>query len=295
MFQQLAVKGILDRQIDISHTQQQLSSGKRILTPSDDPTAAGQAMNVQQLLQINDQYQRNASSGQSQLEFEEEVLTSVGDVLQRTRELAVQGLNGSQGAANRQSIAAEVTQNLEALLGLANTKDGTGKFLFSGYKVQTQPFLDTGAGVYVYQGDQGQRVVQISPLRQIASGDSGYDVFTNLPAAAGGTQDMFKILYDLATSLNANNPSGNSLTDIDTAMNSILRVRGNIGARLSAIDSQKQINEQFQTQMTGALSDIQDLDYASAVSHMNLQMIGMQAAQQTFQKVQGLNLFDYLR
>lgn len=295
MFQELAVNGILDRQSSVSHTQQQLSSGKRILTPSDDPAGATQALNVQQLLQMNDQYQRNAVSGQSQLEFEEGVLTSIGDALLRVRELAVQGLSTTLTAANRQAIAIEVSQTLESVVSLANTKDSGGKYIFSGYKSQTQTFLDMGGGVYNYQGDQGQHIVQISPTYQLESRDNGLDVFTNLPAAAGGTQDIFKIVYDLAAALNANNPSANSLTDIDTAMNNIIRVRSNIGARLNAIDSQKQLNEQFKTQMMGTLSDIQDLDYASAVSQLNLQMLGLQAAQQTFQRIQGLNLFDYLR
>lgn len=295
MFQQFAVNGILDRQASLSHTQQQLSTGKRIITPSDDPSGTTQALNVQQLIQMNDQYQKNAVSGQNQLEFEEGVLTSIGDALQRVRELAVQGLNTTLTAANRQSIATEVSQLLGTVLGLANTKDGNGKFIFSGFKSQTQPFVDMGGGVYNYQGDQGQHTVQINPQRQIPSGDTGYGVFTNLPAAAGGTQDLFKIIYDLAAALNANSPSANSVTDLDTAMNNIIQVRANVGARLNEIDSQKQINDQFKVQMTGTLSDIQDLDYASAVSQLNLQMLGLQAAQQTFQKVQGLSLFEYIR
>lgn len=294
MFQHLAVQGILDRQADLSHTQQQLSSGKRILNTADDPSGTTQLIRLQQNADINQQYQRNINYSQSRLEFEEGVLTSIGNNLQRVRELAVQGLNATQGPDNRKAIAAEVYQRLDELLGLANTKDGGGEYLFSGFNGQTKPFVDAGAGVYNYQGDQGQRLIQVSPLRQISSSDNGYDLFVNLPASAGGTQDMLKTVYDLATSLDANAPVGTSLQDIDAALDNIIQVRAGIGARINALDAQRQIGEQFQVQVEGAISQVGDLDYAEAIGRLNLQLAGMQAAQQSFQKIQNLSLFNYL-
>ena len=113
------------------------------------------------------------------------------------------------------AIASEVWQKLDELLNLANSKDGAGEYLFSGFQSQTQPFADLGSGNYQYNGDQGQRKLQISSTRSIPPSDSGQVIFGSLDSVdAGGKQNIFKTLYDFATGLEANNPSGNILTDI---------------------------------------------------------------------------------
>ena len=294
MMQRLAVGSMLERQADLSKTQLQLATGKRILSPSDDPTGATQVLRIEQQTRLNEQYQLNGGRALSRLQFEEGVLTAVGDSLQRVRELAVQGLNDSTGADGRAAIAIEVRQRLGELLDLANSKDGSGEYLFSGYQTDVRPFSDAGGGTYNWNGDQGQRKLQISETRQIETSDSGADIFVDLAFSGGGTQDVFKTLYDFAAALDADTQDGNVLDDIDTAMGSLFSTRAKIGARLNAIDSQQKINEQFDVQMQSVLSDLQDLDYAEAVGRLNIELVGLQAAQQTFQKIQGLSLFDYL-
>lgn len=160
--------------------------------------------------------------------------------------------------------------------------------------IRPPPFANTAPGVYTYQGDQGQRQLQISPTRQAATSDPGSALFVDLPYSGGGTQNIFKTLYDFATALNNGTPVGNVLDDIDAGMNKISSVRAEIGGRINAIDSQKDINEQYSVQLKGVLSDIQDLDYADAVGRLNLQLTGLQAAQQSFQKIQSLSLFNFL-
>lgn len=294
MMQRLAIQSILDRQSDLSTVQQQLATGRRITTPSDDPSGATQVLQLTQQKELTDQYQTNASRALSRLQLEEGVLVAAGESLQRVRELAVQGLNGSLGQQNRSAIAAEVRQRLDELLQLANTKDGSGEYLFAGYQGQTTPFVDAGSGVYNYQGDQGRRNLQISPTRQVGSSDDGYSVFVNIPYSGGGSQNIFKTLYDLAVSLENNAPVSTALTDIDAAMDNIFQVRASIGARVNAIESQKDINDQFMIQLNKSLSEIQDLDYAEAVGRLNLQQVGLEAAQQSFQRIQNLSLFKFL-
>ena len=92
-----------------------------------------------------------------------------------------------------------------------------------------------------------------------------------------------------------NNGMNRALTDIDQSMGNILQVRAQVGARLNTIDSQKNTNDSFSLQLQSTLSDIQDLDYAEAASRLNRQLLGLQAAQQAFVKVQGLSLFNFLR
>ena len=294
MMQRLSVDSMLERQTDLSKTQLQLASGKRILTPSDDPTGATQALRIGQQTRLNEQYQLNGDHALSRLQFEEGVLSALGDSLQRVRELAVQGLNDSHGADGRAAISNEVRQRLDGLLDLANSKDGSGDYLFSGYQTGVRPFSDAGGGTYNWNGDQGQRQLQISETRQIATSDSGDEIFVNLAFSGGGTQDVFKTLYDFAAALDANTLNGNVLDDIDAAMDSFISTRAKVGARLSAIDSQQKINEQLDVQLQSVLSGIQDLDYAEAIGKLNIELVGLQAAQQTFQKVQGLSLFNYL-
>lgn len=294
MMQRLAVTSMLDRQASLSNTQQQLATGRRILTPAEDPAASTQMLMNAQKLSITQQYQANADRAQSRLEAEEAVLVAAGDSLQRIRELAVQGGNSALGQDSRDAIAAEVWQRLDQLLDLANSKDGSGEYLFSGFQGNTSPFADAGGGVYNYQGDQGQRLLQISPTRQVATSDSGFNLFVDLPYSGGGTQNIFKTVYDFATALTSGAPLGGVLDDIDAAMDRVFSVRAEIGGRINSIESQKEINEQYGVQLSGLLSQLQDLDYAEAVGRLNLQLTGLQAAQQSFQKIQNLSLFNFL-
>jgi len=294
MMQRLAVDSIVDKQSILSRTQLQVASGKRILAPSDDPTGTARALGLKQQLAQNIQFSSNIGRLKSRLEAEESVLDSVGNALQRVRELAVQATNSTYGAQNRANIAAEVWLLLDETFSLANSKDSTGEYLFSGFQSQTQPFVDGGAGNYTYQGVQAQRSIKISPTREILSSDSGSEIFENLNIVAGGKQNLFKTIYDFATALEANNAGGNIVADIDTAFNSILTTRSRIGARINAIEAQEQITAQFEVQAQSVLSSIEDLDYAEAVGRLNSELTGLQAAQQAFQRVQNLSLFNYL-
>ena len=294
MFQQ-GVNAIIDRQNDIFRTQQQLSSGKRINRPSDDPSGAAQLLGLSKSLKVTDQHQRNIDSVSSRLELEDSSLAGVGDALQRARELTVQGLNDTNGPVARAGIAKEIRQILDQVKGLANRTDATGEYLFAGFKGQSAPFSDNGAGVFSYTGDQGQRLVQVGAARQIADGNSGFDVFMKIPAASGGGyKDVFSTLYKLATDLEANAPNPASLDQLDNAMRNITGIRATVGARLNAADSQKTVNASLIEQMTNTRSTIEDLDYAKAASRLSRQSVTLQAAQQAFVKVQNLNLFKFL-
>jgi flagellar hook-associated protein 3 FlgL len=174
--QTIGINSILDQQSRLSKTQQQVALGKRVMLPSDDPVATTQMLNLQQALDTTSTYQTNANAAVSRLSQEDGILDAIGEILQRARELAVEGKNGSQTNETRKFIATEVRQRLDELIGLANTKDGTGDYLFSGGLGSTQPFARVGA-TFTYSGDQTQRFVQISSGRQVADGDAGSTVF----------------------------------------------------------------------------------------------------------------------
>lgn len=160
----------------LDQTQRQISSGRRILTPSDDPIAASRALEIRESLSRLGQFDRNANIAQNRLSQEESALSSVNNVLQRVRELALQANNASQSNESRQMIAVEMREQLDNLVQLANQKDGNGKFLFSGNLDATEPVIRMGTN-FTYNGDQGQRYIQIGEGRQVADGDSGAAVF----------------------------------------------------------------------------------------------------------------------
>jgi flagellar hook-associated protein 3 FlgL len=293
IFQQ-GVNAMLDQQTSLAKTQKQLATGQRILNPSDDPSASTRVLELDQLIDTTKQYQRNSNYAEMRLKLEETTLSGVGDILQRVRELAVQAINDTLTADDRNAIAIEVRTNLDGLLQLANSKDATGEYLFSGNKTATQAFSDNGAGNYSYDGDQGVRNLQIGPTRKVSVGDAGDSVFMKVDDGAGGLASMFEVLYGFAVDLEANNPSGATLTRLDSAIGEVLDTRASIGARLNAIDSQRNMNDAFDLMMQENRSTLEDLDYTEAISRFERQMLALQASQQSFVKIEGLSLFNYL-
>lgn len=498
--QQLGIDSILAQQEKLSRTQQQVATGKRVLLPSDDPVATTQLLQLRQSIETTEQYQANADAAINRLQQEEGVLTSITEILQSVRVLAVQGNNASQTNETRGFMAEEIRQRIEELIGLANTRDGTGDYLFAGTMGATTPFIKDSQGKYVYQGDQNQRYLQVGNGRRVADGDAGSAVFqlvrngngtfvaapsgnatvqadvansgtalvegvvvsaqsilaldgysivfdavtpgsyevvdaagssltppvtgtyvspgpedidisiggdvvatvtmsgtpepndrftldlsgmprgtavigeatlvdgTFIPSLPNGYtltfsrpipdgsisyqvtdstgaqvksgpwvenqpiefngarlaitgtpadgdtftvrsseyQNIFQTLENLATALDApvhgpadqahlNNAVNRALGDIDLAMENILLVRAGVGSRLNAIESQVYVNESYLIQAQETLSSVEDLDYAEAISRLHMQMAGLEAAQQTYLKVNGLSIFNYLR
>ena len=374
----------------LDNTQRQISSGRRVLTPSDDPIAASRALDMRESLGRLEQFERNASIASNRLSQEEAALGSVNNVLQRVRELSLQASNATQSNESRQLIAVEMRQQLEQLVQLANQRDGNGAYLFSGNLEDTQPVIRSAAG-FSYNGDQGQRYIQVGEARQIADGDSGAAVFFGIrdgngtfssAAAAANTgtgvlgpgslvdpaawvadqytvrfidennyevldssaavvvsagyrsgdtiafngiefslqgqpqgadeftispsrfQDVFTTIERLATAVEQgasddassaalSNGINSEFLNIDQAIGNILDVRTQVGARLAAIEDQLDSNGAFALSYQETLSDIEDLDYAEALSRLSLEATTLEAAQQSFIRTQSLSLFNY--
>jgi flagellar hook-associated protein 3 FlgL len=376
----------------VVETQQQVSTGLRINSPSDDPVAAARVAHLDASLARLDQYQANAIFARNQLGLEEEALTEAIGSLQRVRELTLQANNSATSAGDRHMIAAEIKQHREALLSLANTTDVDGRHLFAGYREGATPFAVASGGSVVYNGDQGQRTVQISDSRFVALNDSGADVFQRIregngtfvvavngantgtgtlgstsvvtpsswvadtytitfltptsyevrnsasaliasgpftptqslafagidlridgSPAAGDTftvtpaaqRDVFATLDRLVTAMDvgAGTPAqraqmhsniGQRLADVDAAITHLIDARGEIGARVRALDQQESLNADFALHLNSTLSAVRDLDYAEAMSRLSQELFGLDAAQQAFARAQNLSLFRYL-
>jgi len=174
-------------QSDMAKLQLQMSTNRRVVAPSDDPIAAARALEVTQSQSINTQLDTNRANARSSLSQEEVILNGVTELMSSVQELVVKAGNASLGDADRASIATELEGRLSDLLGLANSTDGNGAYMFSGYKSATQPFNQTATGAQ-YDGDQGQRNVQIGSTRSIPISNSGSAVFENNPTGNGRFQ-----------------------------------------------------------------------------------------------------------
>lgn len=170
--------GTIQRQTaSLLHTQQQVSTGRRILTPADDPVAAARVLEVTQAREINTQYRTNQDNARSALGLVESQLAGVGELIQNVQERAVQAGNTTLSASDRASIATDLRARFEQLLGAANATDGAGQFLFSGYQGHVTPFSGNVVSGVSYAGDDGQRTLQVAASRQIEVSDAGSDVF----------------------------------------------------------------------------------------------------------------------
>jgi flagellar hook-associated protein 3 FlgL len=300
---QAAVNSMLNQQAKLQQTQTQIATGKKLLTPSDDPVAAARVIDLNQNIKITEQYQSNINTAKDRLSMEDSILKNATDVLQRMNELGIQGLNDTNSPSDRVAIAVEMEELNKQLMGLANTKNANGEYMFAGFKSTTRPFSQdaSNAGAYAYGGDTNSRAIQIDAARQITDGDPGTNVF-GIPTGAapatvpapGSINNIFEAISKFATDLRANTPNSASLDDISKTMDRVLSVQASVGTRLNALDRQDSINEDSIVEMKTVLSATEDVDYAEAISRFSQQSLSLQAAQQTFSQVKKLSLFNYL-
>lgn len=413
------VRGIQDNYSAATRTQEQISSGKRILTPADDPVASARLLQLEQEASKLSQYKDNLTAATNSLTQQEAVLNSVNNLLQMVRETTLEAGNGALDAGGRKALAQELAEREQELYGLLNSQNARGEYLFGGYQSDKQPFVREPDGSYTYQGDEGQRFIQIGSGKQVAINDNGKALFAdvanvnrvatsvaladtgeerNARISAGVVEnkrqydDIFyplaqpsvaaelrpQILIsadatsytiragdpatDLASGALSANPSGSyeiryggvavtldgdlapgdaftlsvgtgeqsekrnvldsirllretlestddstggklerrdmlsvTLQNIDNAMEQVMGVQTSLGARLNVIESTRTENDEASLINTQVKSGLADLDYAEALSRLSMQSIVLEAAQQSFVKISGLNLFNYLR
>jgi len=292
---QQRVTAMQNQQVTLAKTELQMSTGKRLVTPADDPSASQRNLQLLDYQTQNKQHIENIDTAQGRLELEEGALASGVDALQRVRELAVSAQNATLSPGDLQAIEVETRSLLDGLVAIANTQNVNGEFLFAGYQVNTKPFVDNGSGTIVYNGDQGQQHLQISAARKLAVADNGADVFLGVSKAAGGVGSVFDIVSEFANSLAAGTPSADTITDVDAAMDKLLAIRADVGGRLNTVANQRDINQSFSLVLDRERSDLVDLDYTEAVSRYNRELLAFQASQQVFSQVQGMSLFNFIR
>lgn len=185
LFEQ-SVSSLVRQQSDYLKVGQQIASGKRVITPSDDPQAASKAVAIARSIAVNQQYADVRISTRNTLSQEESVLGSIGDAISSAKTLLVQAGNVTLSDADRFSLANELNGIYEALLGQANASDGNGRYLFGGYQDNSPPFIkDELTGTVSYQGDEGVVTQQVDASRQMSGTDNGKRIFQTVHGSAG--------------------------------------------------------------------------------------------------------------
>jgi flagellar hook-associated protein 3 FlgL len=295
---QSGISRISNLQTDQAKLQEQISTGRRISTPSDDPVASARALEISSAQGVNTKFADTRKTAQLKLNTLESNLTSVTNLLVSAQSSLVSAGNGSLSDAERGFIGSELKGSLDALMGLANTQDASGNYLYAGFKTSTVPFVATATGAN-YAGDSNQQLLQVDTQRQMAINATGDSVFQ-----ANGN-DVFAAINDIVTLLKT--PITNAATQatfntgLSTAMGSlkgsldnVLNVRADVGAKLNEIDNLDTAGSDRALQYSKSLSSLQDTDFASALSDLAKQQTIMEAAQKSFVQVTSLSLFKLL-
>ncbi len=295
---QSGISKISALQSEQAKLQQQISTGKRISSPSDDPIAAARALELAHAQGINSKFADTRKTAQTKLNTTESNLASVTSLLVATQSTLVGAGNGVLSNTERASIASELNGSLQALVGLANEQDASGNFIYAGFQTGTAPFVATASGA-TYTGDSNQQLLQVDSQRQMAMNVTGDNVFQ-----ANGN-DTFKTLSDLVTLLNT--PITNTATQaafsagLATAISSlqgsvdnVINVRAATGSKLNELDALDTSGSARDLQYSKSLSDVQDTDYASALSDLSKNQTIMDAAQKSFVEITSLSLFKFM-
>jgi flagellar hook-associated protein 3 FlgL len=396
-----SIQAVLDNQKDLSDIQQQLSSGKKLLRPSDDPVGAAQVIRLTEEIDLIAQYKKNSNLLTNSLEQEETVLSSVNNAINRARVLMIQSGNGIIGAGDRKAIAIEVGQIRDQVFDLMNSRNSNGEYIFAGFQSASPAFSFNASATgnkYAFEGDGGENEIQVSDTTSLQMNNSGRDVFENVLArlkstitgSVGATSaslevpvqsafdKFYKNNYDAVNAANnefqvsiisatqaqiINVGSGvvqdtvdfssgsafvykgiefniagtagdtvnfqldspkkkniaetlndfvnalknkdisdgdfdgalsDALVGVDNSLTSMANAISEIGGRVNVADAVLASNLDLEIANKSARSNIQDVDYAVAVSELSRQETALQAAQATFARVTGTSLFDFI-
>jgi flagellar hook-associated protein 3 FlgL len=278
-------------------TQAQMAVGKQILAPSAAPDQAAAIQRLKGEVQRQDSHMRTLDVAMRRYTAEETALSASNDILIRMKELGIQAANDTLAPDDRKAIGVEMKALRDQLLSLGNTRDDSGNYLFSGTRVNTPAFAEDANGKVVYQGDQTQTRIPAGVERTVQFTRAGTDVFSRVVRDDGQPVGFFDALDQMIQGLNTGQTSGiqRGIADLTQMHNTLTLTQAQNGSDPQVLIAQKDVLEETQLRLKSTLSDIEDLDYAEAVSRMNKEMLGLEAAMGSFAKISGLSLFDYIR
>ncbi|MBO8138210.1 MAG: flagellar hook-associated protein FlgL [Desulfotomaculum sp.] len=317
----------------LAKTQQQISTGKRILRPSDDPSAISLLMESKAVLEVNKQYVKNIDDGLSYLYTTDTALDSVGKILQDAHELAVQGSNGTLEEDDMKAIGEQIDKMIDHLVDVANTSVG-GKYIFAGRKNDQPPFIRHGDKIYYRGGiirdraadafdpnnDDDGRVareiaaqalyhVDAAGVTKLESGANPgvfgqFDDSVKYDINGDGTGDaymvqggLFDVLFELRNNLNNGDTEAvnTSLGKVQDQLDHVLRHRVGIGARTRHFESAKEQLMDQEINVTQYMQNIEDADIARISIDLTQQELTYEASLAASAKIMQTSLLNFLR
>jgi len=275
----------------LTRLQEQLTSGKVVNRPSDNPTGAIAALQLHGEIRTTEQYSANADDGLSWLGMADSALADVTSIVQRVRVLTVQGAStGSLDASGRAAIATELAGLRDALVGQANTTY-LGRPIFGGTTSGSVAFAkDPVTGAVGYVGDTGsvtRRVGQSSTLRVDVSGTDAFGT---------GTSSLFAVIDRVRDHLtNAPGAVAGDLAAIDTAFGAVKRSASDVGARYARAETVRQSADDAVLSLRSILSGVEDVDLPKTIMENSMQQAAYQAALSSTAKILQPSLMDFLR
>ena len=301
-FYNQASQQMREQQAKVFETQAQLSSGKKLQQPSDDPALATAINNLKSQIDVNQRYLSNLNHMQDTLKMQESTVAGSLDLVSRIKELSIQGANDTYSASDRKTMAIEVKELIAALADLGNTRGTDGAYLFSGYSQGQAPFASSSTGAVTYTGSTDSLKVMVDDGRSMQLGISGSDIFgsvEHLNTSTGATSriDLFATLNNMHSALLTNNGDAirESLDKVSSVHEHVIAQQSNIGSRMKRVETLTHAVEDKDYTYKVLQSNMEDLDYIEAASRLKNQSLALQAGQQTFTKLSDLSLFKYIR
>ncbi|MCG7379568.1 flagellar hook-associated protein FlgL [Paenibacillus sp. ACRSA] len=284
----------------MNNTQTQLATGRKINKPSDDPVGITYSLRYRAELSSNEQYQKNVDSAISWLEFNDTVMNQAGNVVQRLRELVVQGSTGTNPQSALDSINEEVKQLNEQLIDISNSKLN-GKYIFNGETYDVKPYefptnpdgsFDT-SNVTSIVTDQGKINFIVGESVQLPINVNGNEVF-----GTGTEEDnLFVTVNNIMKALAEGDTKelSNQLDNIDTRMNKMLAIRSEIGAKTNRVDLMMGRLDDLNINLTDLQAKVEDADYAELAMKSKIQENIYNASLSAGAKIISPSLVDFLR
>jgi flagellar hook-associated protein 3 FlgL len=265
----------------------QVSSGKRLEKPSDDPQGTSRMLTLRSYQSATEQYSKNLTTAKGVLGYSEEALGTLSAGLNRAYTLAVQGANATTDQAGRNSMAAEVADIQERLLQVANTRGPSGQYIFAGQKNASAPYTVSGAAL-VFSGDSNAVAIEAGPSETLQVNTLGEPMFSD-------TYNKLETLKNNLLGGNVGAISGVSINDMQSAMKSVNAERGQVGAKLRQVSEYTDQYTRRVDDLTEGISDIEEVDSAQAIMNYQLAQTAYEAALKVASQGFQLSLMDFIQ
>ncbi|MDI6813085.1 MAG: flagellar hook-associated protein FlgL [Desulfitobacteriaceae bacterium] len=283
--------------------QNQMSSGHRITKPSDDPVGIENALRLKSSISMVEQWKNNADEALAYMDSTDTILGDMTSMLQRVRELAIQGANDSLSAEDKKKVAMEVDQLTEQLRAMANSKIGS-KYVFAGTKTDTPPLDPLSEPIpspppapTAWAGNDKNVTFEVGNNLKLPISVKGTELFQVTISGTTASVGMFQSLYDLSTALRADKAQdvANTVADIQAHIDNVLSLRADLGARVNRMTAIREQLDSTSVNLKQNLSDIQDADMAKTIVDFKNQENVFRAALSVGAQIIQPSLVDFMK